>query len=98
MLGRLVKVTPSSKVVGDLALHLVGRGRRRRRTSRPTPGKFDVPDSVIGFLRGELGDPPGGWPEPFRTRALEGRPPEREAAELSDEDRRGPARGPAGRR
>ena len=47
-----------------------------RRTSRPTPANFDVPDSVIGFLRGELGDPPGGWPEPFRTRALEGRPAE----------------------
>ena len=37
------------------------------------PGKFDVPDSVIGFLSGELGDPPGGWPEPFRTKALAGR-------------------------
>ncbi|MGH3211373.1 MAG: biotin/lipoyl-containing protein, partial [Trebonia sp.] len=37
------------------------------------PGKFDIPDSVIGFLSGELGDPPGGWPEPFRTRALAGR-------------------------
>ena len=30
---------------------------------------------MIGFLRGELGDPPGGWPEPFRTKALEGRRP-----------------------
>ena len=37
------------------------------------PRKFDVPDSVIGFLSGELGDPPGGWPEPFRTKALAGR-------------------------
>jgi pyruvate carboxylase len=53
------------------------------------PAKFDVPDSVIGFLRGELGDPPGGWPEPFRTRALEGRTPEHEPAELGIEDRRG---------
>ena len=34
------------------------------------PGRYDIPDSVIGFLRGELGDPPGGWPEPFRTKAL----------------------------
>jgi pyruvate carboxylase len=88
MLGRLVKVTPSSKVVGDLALHLVGSGVDVK-DFEAEPGKFDVPDSVIGFLRGELGDPPGGWPEPFRTRALEGRPPEREAAELSEEDRTG---------
>jgi pyruvate carboxylase len=91
MLGRLVKVTPSSKVVGDLALHLVGAGVEAKEFEAD-PGKFDVPDSVIGFLRGELGDPPGGWPEPFRTRALEGRPPEREHAELSDDDRAGLAK------
>jgi pyruvate carboxylase len=88
MLGRLVKVTPSSKVVGDLALHLVGAGVSAE-DFESDPGKFDVPDSVIGFLRGELGDPPGGWPEPFRTRALEGRPPEKAIEDLSIEDRRG---------
>ncbi len=88
MLGRLVKVTPSSKVVGDLALHLVGAGVEAK-DFEAEPGKFDVPDSVIGFLRGELGDPPGGWPEPFRTRALEGRSPEKAGVELSIEDRRG---------
>ncbi len=88
MLGRLVKVTPSSKVVGDLALHLVGAGVEPADFEKD-PGDFDVPDSVIGFLRGELGDPPGGWPEPFRTRALEGRPPRKAAPELTIEDRRG---------
>jgi pyruvate carboxylase len=88
MLGRLVKVTPSSKVVGDLALHLVGAGVSAEDFER-APGEFDVPDSVIGFLRGELGDPPGGWPEPFRTRALEGRPPAADAVDLTDDDRRG---------
>ncbi|MGQ0574010.1 MAG: pyruvate carboxylase [Pseudonocardia sp.] len=88
MLGRLVKVTPSSKVVGDLALHLVGAGVKPA-DFEADPGDFDVPDSVIGFLRGELGDPPGGWPEPFRTRALAGRSPERAVAELDIEDRRG---------
>src|SRR3954449_4408925 len=72
ILGRLVKVTPSSKVVGDLALHLVAVGADPAEFAEH-PEKFDVPDSVIGFLAGELGDPPGGWPEPFRTRALEGR-------------------------
>jgi pyruvate carboxylase len=88
MLGRLVKVTPSSKVVGDLALHLVGAGVSAA-DFEAEPGKFDVPDSVIGFLRGELGDPPGGWPEPFRTRALEGRPPQKDEHELTDADRAG---------
>ncbi|GEL19279.1 pyruvate carboxylase [Pseudonocardia asaccharolytica] len=88
MLGRLVKVTPSSKVVGDLALHLVGAGVKPA-DFEADPGSFDVPDSVIGFLRGELGDPPGGWPEPFRTRALDGRPAEKQTPELSIEDRRG---------
>ncbi|MBN9101424.1 MAG: pyruvate carboxylase [Pseudonocardia sp.] len=88
MLGRLVKVTPSSKVVGDLALHLVGAGVEAK-DFEAEPGRFDVPDSVIGFLRGELGDPPGGWPEPFRTRALEGRSPAKAAVELDIEDRRG---------
>jgi pyruvate carboxylase len=88
MLGRLVKVTPSSKVVGDLALHLVGAGVSAA-DFESDPGKFDVPDSVIGFLRGELGVPPGGWPEPFRTRALEGRSPEVEMPELTEEDREG---------
>ncbi|MDQ2845300.1 MAG: pyruvate carboxylase [Actinomycetota bacterium] len=85
MLGRLVKVTPSSKVVGDLALHLVGAGVDPAEFEAD-PGRFDVPDSVIGFLHGELGDPAGGWPEPFRTKALAGRKWTPPAAELSAED------------
>jgi pyruvate carboxylase len=72
LLGNIVKVTPSSKVVGDLALHLVAAGADPADFAE-NPGKYDIPDSVIGFLSGELGDPPGGWPEPFRTRALAGR-------------------------
>ncbi len=86
ILGRLVKVTPSSKVVGDLALHLVARGADPAHFAAH-PEEYDVPDSVIGFLGGELGDPPGGWPEPFRTRALRGRAPRREQVPLSDQDR-----------
>ena len=85
ILGHLVKVTPSSKVVGDLALHLVAVGADPEEFAAD-PGRFDVPDSVLGFLAGELGDPPGGWPEPFRTRALEGRTPDLSIPELSDED------------
>jgi pyruvate carboxylase len=86
-LGRLVKVTPSSKVVGDLALHLVGIGADPADFAE-NPGKYDIPDSVIGFLQGELGDPPGGWPEPFRAKALAGRTFERKVAELTDDDRK----------
>jgi pyruvate carboxylase len=72
ILGNVVKVTPSSKVVGDLALALVAAGADPAEFEAD-PASYDVPDSVIGFLNGELGDPPGGWPEPFRTKALAGR-------------------------
>lgn len=85
MLGRLIKVTPSSKVVGDLALALVGTGVDAEQFAAD-PARYDIPDSVIGFLRGELGTPAGGWPEPFRTRALEGRTDPKPVTPLSDED------------
>ena len=84
ILGNLVKVTPSSKVVGDLALALVGVGADPAEFEE-NPTKFDIPDSVIGFLEGELGDPPGGWPEPFRTKALQGRHAKPRIAELTPE-------------
>jgi pyruvate carboxylase len=86
LLGRLVKVTPTSKVVGDLALYLLSAGIDPDDLEKD-PASYDLPDSVIGFLRGELGEPPGGWPEPFRSRALAGRldPPFEER--LSQEDR-----------
>jgi pyruvate carboxylase len=87
ILGRLVKVTPSSKVVGDLALHLVAVGADPADFA-DKPERFDVPESVVGFLSGELGDPPGGWPEPFRTKALQGRKARTATAELAAEDRR----------
>jgi pyruvate carboxylase len=86
ILGRPVKVTPSSKVVGDLALHLVAVGADPS-TFAENPEGFDVPDSVVGFLSGELGDPPGGWPEPFRTKALQGRGQPRRQEELTSDDR-----------
>lgn len=85
MLGRLIKVTPSSKVVGDLALTLVGRGISATEFAED-PTAYDIPDSVIGFLRGELGDPAGGWPEPLRSRALEGRAEPKPVVALSDDD------------
>jgi pyruvate carboxylase len=88
ILGHLVKVTPSSKVVGDLALHLVAVGADPAEFAAE-PGKFDVPDSVIGFLAGDLGVPPGGWPEPFREKALAGRKTKPVAADLDADDQEG---------
>lgn len=72
ILGRVPKVTPSSKVVGDLALHLAAV-KADPADFEANPHKYDIPDSVIGFMAGELGDLPGGWPEPFRTKVLEGK-------------------------
>ena len=85
MLGNIVKVTPSSKVVGDLALALVGQ-KIDPAEFEASPERFDIPDSVIGFLNGDLGVPPGGWPEPFRSRALRGRRTKPVETELSDAD------------
>ncbi len=72
ILGRPTKVTPSSKVVGDLALQLAAVNADPVDFEQ-NPQKYDIPDSVIGFMAGELGDLPGGWPEPFRSKVLEGR-------------------------
>ncbi|WIB27610.1 pyruvate carboxylase [Curtobacterium sp. MCSS17_015] len=72
ILGRPTKVTPSSKVVGDLALQLAAVDADPADFEQH-PEKYDVPDSVIGFMAGELGDLPGGWPEPFRSKVLAGR-------------------------
>lgn len=86
ILGRLPKVTPSSKVVGDLALALVAADADPDEFERD-PSKFDIPDSVIAFMSGELGDPPGGWPEPFRSKVLAGRDVTLEKPELAQEDK-----------
>ncbi|MGO3147399.1 MAG: pyruvate carboxylase [Leucobacter sp.] len=85
ILGRLPKVTPSSKVVGDLALHLSAVDADPA-DFEANPERYDVPDSVVGFLAGELGEIPGGWPEPFRSKVLAGRNISIEIAPVSDED------------
>ena len=97
VLGRIPKVTPSSKVIGDLALALVGIGADPAAFAED-PASFDIPDSVIGFLNGELGDPPGGWPEPFRSKALKGRSWTAPAETLTDEAAAGLAGGSPSRR
>jgi pyruvate carboxylase len=85
ILGRVPKVTPSSKVVGDLALHLAAV-RADPAEFEANPEKFDVPDSVVSFMAGELGDLPGGWPEPFRSKVLAGRAARTVETDISAED------------
>ena len=64
LFGDIVKVTPSSKVVGDMALFLFSRGIRPEDVVNLEPGVTPFPESVIDMLDGGLGWPPGGWPEP----------------------------------
>ncbi|WP_434969734.1 pyruvate carboxylase [Microbacterium sp. bgisy207] len=85
ILGRVPKVTPSSKVVGDLALHLAAV-KADPADFAAHPERYDIPDSVVGFMAGELGDLPGGWPEPFRSKVLQGREPRAATAPLRAED------------
>ncbi|MBS4726925.1 pyruvate carboxylase [Mycobacterium sp. SM1] len=85
ILGRPIKVTPTSKAVGDLALALVGAGISADEFASD-PARLDIPESVLGFLRGELGDPPGGWPEPLRSTALSGRSTAKPTQGLSADD------------
>jgi pyruvate carboxylase len=74
LFGDIVKVTPSSKVVGDLALMMVASGITPADVIDP---KKDVafPESVVQMLRGDLGQPPGGWPEALQKKALKGAKP-----------------------
>jgi pyruvate carboxylase len=88
ILGRPPKVTPSSKVVGDLALALAAADADPADFEQ-NPDKYDIPDSVIGFMAGELGDLPGGWPEPFRSKVLAGRSVNIEVEQLTEEERAG---------
>jgi pyruvate carboxylase len=84
ILGRVPKVTPSSKVVGDLALHLAAV-KADPADFAANPEHYDIPDSVVGFMAGELGDLPGGWPEPFRSKVLAGRAAKRGITPITDE-------------
>jgi pyruvate carboxylase len=97
ILGRPPKVTPSSKVVGDLALSLAAANADPDDFEQ-NPDKYDIPDSVIGFMAGELGDLPGGWPEPFRTKVLAGRKVKIGTQPLTSEEEAGLAGDTATRR
>ncbi|XP_046301080.1 pyruvate carboxylase, mitochondrial isoform X1 [Marmota monax] len=79
MLGDLIKVTPSSKIVGDLAQFMVQNGLSRAEAEAQAE-ELSFPRSVVEFLQGYIGVPHGGFPEPFRSKVLkdlprvEGRP------------------------
>ncbi|MGL5017384.1 MAG: biotin/lipoyl-containing protein, partial [Luteolibacter sp.] len=62
LFGDIVKVTPSSKVVGDMCMFLVTRGIKAADVPKIKPGTIDFPESVIDMLSGGLGQPDGGWP------------------------------------
>jgi pyruvate carboxylase len=87
MFGDIVKVTPSSKVVGDMALMMVSQGLTRDEVESP---ETDVafPDSVVDMMRGNLGQPPGGFPDGIVSKVLKGESPntERPGAHLEPVD------------
>ncbi len=69
MFGDIVKVTPSSKVVGDMALMMVSQDLTVSDVENPEKD-ISFPDSVVSMLRGDLGQPPGGWPEKLQKKVL----------------------------
>ena len=89
ILGDIPKVTPSSKVVGDLAQFMVAQNLDAE-SILAQADSLAFPQSVVQYLRGEIGIPPGGFPEPLRTKVLEGRGLEpvegRPGASLKDYD------------
>jgi pyruvate carboxylase len=74
MFGNIVKVTPSSKVVGDMAILMVSSGISKEQVIDP---EFEVafPESVVQMMRGDLGRPEGGWPEGIQKKVLKGQKP-----------------------
>jgi pyruvate carboxylase len=74
MFGDIVKVTPSSKVVGDMALMMVSQELSVADVENPDRD-IAFPDSVVSMLRGDLGQSPGGWPEGLQKKALKGAQP-----------------------
>ncbi|PIE16994.1 MAG: pyruvate carboxylase [Rhodobacterales bacterium] len=75
MFGDIVKVTPSSKVVGDMALMMVSQGLSREQVEDPEVD-LAFPDSVVDMLRGNLGQPPGGFPPALIKKVLKGEAPD----------------------
>ena len=74
MFGDIVKVTPSSKVVGDMALMMVAQGLTRSDVENPDTD-VAFPDSVVDMMRGNLGQPHGGFPKAIVSKILKGETP-----------------------
>ena len=74
MFGDIVKVTPSSKVVGDMALMMVSQDMTVDDVTNPDKD-IAFPDSVVSMMRGDLGQPPSGWPEAIQKKVLKGEKP-----------------------
>ncbi|MEP4420765.1 MAG: pyruvate carboxylase, partial [Nitratireductor sp.] len=74
MFGDIVKVTPSSKVVGDMALMMVSQDMTVAEVEDPARD-IAFPDSVVSMLRGDLGQPPSGWPAALQAKVLKGEKP-----------------------
>jgi pyruvate carboxylase len=77
MFGDIVKVTPSSKVVGDMALMMVSQGLTRAEVESPDTD-VAFPDSVADMMRGNLGQPPGGFPDVIIQKVLKDEAPNTE--------------------
>uniref|UniRef100_A0A9J8AAD0 Pyruvate carboxylase n=1 Tax=Cyprinus carpio carpio TaxID=630221 RepID=A0A9J8AAD0_CYPCA len=73
LLGDLIKVTPSSKIVGDLAQFMVQNSLSRAEVEERAD-ELSFPLSVVEFLQGHIGIPHGGFPEPFRSKVLKSLP------------------------
>ena len=74
MFGDIVKVTPSSKVVGDMALMMVSQDLTVKDVENPDKD-ISFPDSVVSMMRGDLGQPPAGWPQALQKKILKGEKP-----------------------
>jgi pyruvate carboxylase len=74
MFGDIVKVTPSSKVVGDMALMMVAQNLTRTQVEDPDTD-VAFPDSVVDMMRGNLGQPHGGFPDNIVNKVLKGEKP-----------------------
>jgi pyruvate carboxylase len=72
LLGDIIKVTPSSKVVGDLAQFMV-QNKLSKKDVVDRAEELSFPSSVVEFMQGLIGQPPYGFPEPLRSRILKGR-------------------------
>jgi pyruvate carboxylase len=74
LFGDIIKVTPTSKVVGDMALFMVGNFLTPQEVLEGDR-ELSFPESVVEFFEGRLGQPPGGFPEKLQKRVLRGRKP-----------------------